>query len=302
MLDYIDWMTGQVRSINALNRMLIALGNTITPAEAVELREKLFVPGVHEVPTLMEGAQITANEVRRETREWIENVFVGLKAIGKADPEPFGRRDIRKSVTHYTDGGDRSRKTLLITLAGSNHRIMMPIPEFLQNLRAETTDVLIIRDGTRSDYTAGLEGLAVSIASLGEGIKALFPVDGYDRVVGLGVSAGGLPIILLAVQMHFDAALSCGGGSPFDKKWNGTGVNPEAILRQAAKAGYNKRLVTAYGAQSVQDRASAADIARCLEVVPVEVARDDAEVKHNILHPLSVAGELPGFLAQHLGL
>lgn len=302
MLEHIDALISQARSLNTLNRITIALGNTITPAEAVELSEQLFVPGVHDVPQLAEGARLTDEEVRTAGRAWIEGLIDGMRAVGKPDPELFARRDIRKSVTLYTDGGDRSRKSLLITLAGSNFRLMMSTPEFLQNLRAETTDVLVIRDGTRSDYTAGLEGLADSIATLGDGIRKLFPVHDYDRVVGVGISAGGLPIILLAVQMRFDAALACGAGSPFDKKWHETRVDPGTILKRAAAEGFNKHLVAAYGAQSPTDRTSAVDLAGCLRVKPVEVAIAGVEVKHNILHRLSLRGELPAFFSKHLGI
>jgi hypothetical protein len=302
MLEYYDKLISRARSINDVNYMHVAFGNTITPAEAIFLCENLFAPGVHTAPELRQERTFTEDELIKTAREWADTLLTDLRNIGKPDPEPFQRKDLRKSVTLYSDGAPRAGKSLLITLPGANFRLMMPMPTFLQNIDAATTDVMIIRDGTRSSYTAGLEGLASSVATLGEGIKSLLPVHEYDRIVGLGVSAGGLPIILLALQLQMEAAMGCGAGSPFHKKWFGTPVDPAAILRQAAKDGFSNKLLTAYGAQSPADRTSAVDIAGCLRVRPVEVAIEGMSVKHNILYPLSTRGELPAFLSQHLGI
>lgn len=302
MLSYYDGLVAQSRSMNEINRIHIAFSNTITPAELVELNDSLFVEGKHTAPLLRGDCQFTAGELRASARTWVEAMMDHLRHAGKPDPEPFGRKDIRKSVTLYSDGGPTEQKTLLITLPGSNFRLMMSIPQFLQHMDARTTDVLIIRDGTRSDYTAGLEGLAPSMAELGAGLQQLLDLGRYKRLAGIGVSAGGLPIILLATQLQFDAALSCGGGSPYDRKWDKSVVTPEEVLKRAAASGFNRRITVAYGAESPPDKKSAEDIAGCLMVQPVEVAVKDEKVEHNILYPLSRTGRLPAFLSEHLGL
>ena len=301
MLSRYDELIGQCRSINDINRVHIAFGNTITPSEAVLLAEHLFIPSHHAVPALRTDRKFTEDELRRLGRDWIDEQMSDLRLIRKADPEPYLRRDIRKSVSLFTDGGAADRKTLLITLPGSNHRLMMPLPTFLQNLAAETTDVLIVRDGTRTDYTRGLDGLATSVAELGEGIAGLVEFEKYERVVGLGISAGGLPMILVAVQLDIDV-LACGAGSPFDGRWDGVAIPPPTAFAAAVSAGFGRRVVAAFGAQSEKDRTNADEIARLLPVEKVEVAIERLEIEHNILHPMSERRMLPGFFREHLGL
>ena len=169
MLEHYNALLKKVITANDVNRIHIAFGNTVTPAEAVELKESLFVPGVHLLPEFRPEIKVTPDYIKAEGRLWIDQLFDGLHVIGKPDPEPFRRHDLRKSVTLFTDGGDRAGKSLLITLPGSNDRLMMPIPAFLQNLNASATDVLFIRDGTRSDYTAGLEGWPHRLQHLARG-------------------------------------------------------------------------------------------------------------------------------------
>ncbi len=303
LLAHYDSLISQCRSENDLNRVHIAFGNTMTPDEVLHLDDVLFVDGVHAAPPLREDRKFSEDELKRIARVWIEDIRDDLKRVGKREAEPFGRRDLRKSVTLYTDGGSPHDKTLLLTLPGSNHRLMMPIPTFLQNVPAGTVDVLIIRDGTRSDYTEGLEGLAPAVEELGPALSKLVDISSYRRLAGVGVSAGGLPILLVALQLDFDAVLVCGGGSPHDPKWERPGRgSPADTLRKAASDGRTRHITVAFGAQSDPDRKSAADIAECIAVRPFEVAVEGAEVKHNILYPLSIRGLLPAFFAEHLGI
>jgi hypothetical protein len=302
MLKLYDELAGRARTMNQINLLHISLGNTITPSEAVFLYENLFRPGVHQMPALHADRTFTDNEFARAARDWIDKLMVDLRTIQKVDPEPFGRRDLRESVTLFTDGGPSADKTLLVTLPGGNFRLMMPIPTFLQNINAAKTDVLVIRDGTKSSYTAGLEGLAGSIGELGAGIRSLLDIEGYKRLAGIGVSAGALPIALVATQLDFDAVLCCGAGSPYHSKWENSAASPPAILREAARSGFNRRVVIAYGAHSAADATSAAEISELLTVEAVEVSVDDFQIEHNILHPLSTRRLLGEFFERHLGL
>lgn len=298
-----DGLIAQSRTVNDLNRIHVAFGNTMTPIEVLQLEETLFVDGVHQAPPLRDDRTFTNEELRRSCRAWIEEQRADLKRVGKAEAEPFLRRDIRQRVTLYHDGGSPQGRTLLMAFPGANHRLMMPIPTLLQNLPAKTVDVLMIRDGTRSGYTSGLDGLAPSIEHLGNAIPTILDIRGYDRLVGLGVSAGGLPIIMVALQLDFDAVLACGPSSPSRPNWQRPGIpSPVETLRKAAVDGRNRRITIAYGAQSEVDRDAAIEIAGHISVEPVEVSVSDFEVKHNVLHPLSIAGTLPTFFLRHLGI
>lgn len=296
-------LLSQCRSVNDLNRIHIAFGNTMTPSEVLELEETLFVEGPYQVPTLRDDRAFSDDELRRIARIWIEGERADLKNVRKPLAEPFLRRDIRKSVTLYHNGEGASGRTLLIAFAGGNHRMMMPIPTLLQNLPAKSTDVLMVRDGTRSGYTSGLDGLAPSIEELGSAIPKMLDISQYDRLLGLGVSAGGLPIVLVALQMNFEAVLACGPGSPSREKWQRPGLpSPLETIRAAALDGSSRRITIAYGAQSETDRAAAMEIGGNIPIAMVEVSVPDRDVKHNVLHPLSMAGELPKFFEEHLGI
>lgn len=303
LLETYDGLISQCRTENDVNRVLIAFGNTLTPYEVIELEETIFVENVYELPALRPDKRFTDKQLHAWARTWIEDLRDELRRVGKSEVETFLRRDIRKSVTLYSDGSSAQGKTLLVTLPGANHRMMMPISTFLQNIAAETTDVLMIRDGTRSGYREGLEGLAPAVEELGPAITNLIDLNQYARRVGIGVSAGGLPILMVALQMDFDAVLVCGGGDPADPRWKRPGYpSPAETIRTAAAKGGGRRITVAYGRESPPDRVSAQGIAACISMTPIEVSLPDKSVSHNILHPLSIRGELPAFLAEHLGI
>lgn len=302
LLETYNGLVSQSRSLNDIHRINIAFGNTMTPQEVVELEESLFV-GDYTLPPMRDDRTFSDRELMVAAREWIEQTLTHLKLMRKAEAEPFLRRDVRKSVTLYSDGGDPDDKTLIIALPGANHRLMMPIPSLLQALPADRADVLFIRDGTRSGYRQGLEGLASSIDTLGPAIPRIIDISRYRRLAGLGVSAGGLPSLLLGLQMGSGAVLVCGGGSPNDPRWVRPGqALPADTLRAAAERGIDAKLTIAFGTHSDPDRASARDICACLGIEPLEVSSRSEEVRHNILHPLALDGLLPAFLADRLGL
>lgn len=303
ILDSYDRLIAQCITANDINRVHIAFGNTMTPAEVLYLEENLFRVGRHRPGPIRPDARFTVDDLKKFAREWIDDTRNDLKPVGKPRVEPFLRKDIRKSVTLFHSGDRPHGRSLLIALAGANHRFMMPVATLLQNLPAADLDVLVIRDGTRSGYTAGLEGLAPSIEELGAALPKVFDVSGYRRLLGLGVSAGGLPIIFLAMQMDFESVLACGPSGPSREKWQRPGFpSPVDTLLAAAREGKANRITIAYGAQSEKDRVSAEEIAGYVAINPVEVAIPGRDVRHNVLHPLHLIGKLPEFFAKHLAI
>lgn len=301
LLESYDGLLGQAKTINDLNRINIAFGNTMTPPEVVELGDALFVPG-YRPPPLHEDRAFSDDQLKATSRAWIEEMLDHLKVIGKAGAEPFGRRDVRKSVTLYTDGKPPAGKTLIVALPGANHRLMMPTASLLQALPADRVDIALIRDGTRSAYHQGLEGVADTMSGLADALPEMLRFSSYEQISGLGVSAGGLPIVLIALRLGFAAVLDCGGNSPHDERWASSSVSaPAATLKAFAAKGFSTRVTLAYGEQMDADRTAAFDTAECLGIEPLAVTNSKGRVVHNILHPLAVDGRLPEFLAEHLG-
>lgn len=304
MLEVYDSQLRELRTINQLNRLHIAFGNTVTPLEVLDLHTRLFKAPHHEMPTLHPEAKLSPEEVRRAGRDWVKSAMLDLKPVGKSYLEPFHRRDIRKGLLIFSDGKPTAGKTLLVTFAGANERLMMPIATLLQNLRAATTDVFYIADPSREAYRQGLRGFSDRLQDVGGPLSELVDMSAYRRRVALGVSAGGLPAIIAALAMKMDAALGC--GAPHPDRFTGEatgGVEPQGLLRDLRAASPKTKITLAFGDDEQKDRVAAEALAKCVHpALELEVSFDGKKVQHNVLYPLSLNGSLPGFLNRLLGV
>lgn len=292
----------QATSINGLNQINIAYGNTLTPQELVELDEGLFGPG-YQIPALREDRQFSDEELKSTVRSWVESEMAHLQLMGKAEAEPFLRRDLRRSMTLYTDGASRADKTLIVGIPGANNRLMMPVAALLQALDARTVDIVLIRDPTRTVFFNGLEGFAETRDGLIDALPGYLDFGAYRQVVSLGVSAGGLPALLIGLRLGLAATLVCGGDTPNDPRQAEIGgPAAAAALTEAGKRGFATRVTIAFGAQHDADREAARELGEFIGVEPLEVTNDEGDVRHNILFPLAKEGRLPSFLRDRLGL
>lgn len=302
LLEAYQRSVSQARSLNSLNQINIAYGNTMTPQEVVELEEALSGSRLA-FGELRPDRVFTDADLETVTSAWIRDALLHLKMIGKVDAEPFLRRDLRQSVTLYTDGRSSAGKSLVIALPGNNNRLMMPVATLLQALDATNVDIVLIRDPTHSAYFHGLEGFADSRERLFDILPQYLNFEAYGGVSTLGVSAGGLPALLLALRLGLRAALTCGANSPFDPRLQEKG-GPAAVaaLHRAIERGHDAHLAIAFGAQQPEDRRGAMELAEILGVGPIEIASNKREVKHNVLVPIAEEGRLSSFLAEHLKL
>lgn len=302
LLETYNGLLSRAKTVNELNRINIAFGNTMTPQEVVDLEGALFTPG-HVAPQLREDRVFSDAELMAAAREWIEKAFAHLRLLGKADAEPFLRRDLRRSMTLYTDGGPANGKTLVVAFPGANNRLMMPVATLLQALDAPKVDIVLIRDPTHAAYFSGLEDFADSRDALFDALPSYLNFAAYARVSSLGVSAGGLPALLLASRLGLAAVLACGADSPLDPRLQKKGGGAAAAaLRSAAESNHRTHVAIAFGAQHAEDREAATEIGGILGVEPLEITNADREVKHNVLFPLAKEGRLSSFLAEHLRL
>lgn len=304
LLDLYNARMAEAMSLNEVSQMHIALANSLTPTEIVFLHGNLFAGGKHKAPKLRPGCRFTLPQLQEAGRLWIDQHRAMLADIGKPRIELYRRYELHDAVVLFSADRKTPRQNLVISLTGANQRLMMPISGYLQNFDGKTTDILYVRDSSRQGFRGGIPNLADDMVEIGQALTRLVDLTPYQRKVSVGVSAGGIPGLVLALRLGLEATLVCGGSSPERGQFGEVG-GPKLgdRLREWREESPHTRVVVGYGAQEEKDEAAAAEIARCVTGAEVErIALDGVEVKHNVLYKLSAAGLLPAFMADRLGL
>lgn len=303
LLDLYDTRIVEAGSLNEVNQMHIALANSLTPTEIVFLHGNLFT-SKHKPPKLRPGCRFTLEQLKEAGRQWIDQHRAVLAEIGKPRIELFRRYELHDAVVLFSTDRKSPRRNLVVSLTGANQRLMMPISTYLQNFDGKTTDILYVRDSSRLGYRGGIPNLAGDMTEIGAALTQLIDFAPYRRKVAVGVSAGGLPSLVMALRLGLDAVLVCGGSSPERGQFEEPGKPRFPDRLRAWRAGSPAtRVVVGYGAQDEKDEVAAAEIAACVEGAEVErIALDGVEVKHNFVYKLSAAGLLPAFMTEKLGL
>jgi hypothetical protein len=291
-------------TLNEVNQMHIAFANSLTPTEVVYLHGNLFAAGKHKAPKLSPLCRFTLPQLQEAGRLWIEQLRTTLSDVGKSRTELYRRHDLHDAMVLFSGDRKKPRRNLMVALTGANQRLMMPIATFLQNCDAGSTDILYVRDSSRRGFRDGVPGLADEMAEIGPALTKLIDMSQYQRRVSVGVSAGGLPGLVLALRLGFDATLVCGGSSPFRGQFDKPGARLFADKLQGWRSeAPGVQVIALYGAQEPVDETAAAEILQCVPGTEVvRVALDGVEVKHNMLYKLSAAGLLAAFFKDRLGL
>lgn len=304
LLDLYNARIAEATSINEVNQMHIALANSLTPTEIVFLHGNLFAGAKHKAPKLRPGSRFTLPQLQEVGRAWIDQHRAMLAEVGKPRIELYRRYELHDAVVLFSTDRKAPRRNLVVSLTGANQRLMMPISGYLQNFDGKTTDILYVRDSSRQGFRGGIPNLTGDMAEIGPELTKLVDFGVYQRKVSVGVSAGGIPGLVLALRLGLDATLVCGGSSPQRGQFDEPGRSKLGDRLREWRAGSQAtRVAVGYGAQDEKDEAAASEIAQCVTGAEVErVALDGVEVKHNFLYKLSVAGLLPAFLTDKLGL
>ena len=182
---------GRCRTENQLNRIHIALGSYMTPAEV-----RYF------------DAALAGDPPDSPTRRWIAKL-AGSMPMNKVRPVEFERRGIFKGMTRYTaDDGPASRKTLIIGFAGHFHRLMAPMPWLLDCLNPAFYDVIVLRDFSRLDFAFGIPGLGGDFFEALANLPRHVDPGAYRKVIALGTSGGGVPAVLAAILLNVNRGVS----------------------------------------------------------------------------------------------
>ncbi|BBK34872.1 hypothetical protein STHU_55060 [Allostella humosa] len=273
------------RTDNEINRLHIALDTVITPREFEAVAGEMGNGG---------PPPVTA---------WIERTRRAMLVSG-LPTQPYARRSIAGQFWLYfhPDRGPAGRD-LIIAFAGDAHRLMLPTPIFLQHCRAETFDLLLLRDPARSYYLKGVEGIADDFPGLLAAVDGLVDRARYRRVLALGCSGGGLPAIWTAIAMDLARGISIGGTSPTltdDPRLATRGISfapLETLI--ASRQGALPDMVVAFGADCANDRRKAEALAT---VLPVRFDIVPGVDRHNLVAELLQRGELRAFLDRILAI
>ena len=172
---------------------------------------------------------------------------------------------------------------------------MLPISYFLQLMRDDQYDVLVLADEHRRHFDGGIEGYASSLLTTFQRIKAFAEDKCYRRVVTYGTSMGGLAAIRAGLWLEADRAI-CIGGEFCRHPPRLANANDEIRafdLLCDCRASGKTELLAVFAAGNRDDAESYAVLSGVLpdcSPIPVDTAT------HNVLQHLDERGELAPFI------
>ena len=275
---------GRCRTENERNRIHIAVENYITPAEVRHF-----------------AAALAGDPPDSPSRQWIARIG-GAMPVNKVRPVEFARRGIVKGATRYTaDTGSAEQKTLIIGLAGHWHRLMVPMPWFLDCLNPSLYDVIVLRDFSRLSFAAGIPGLGGDLIEALTNLERHVDPRAYRHTVALGTSGGGVCAVLAAILLRLDKGISV-SGEHFHRiaaRLSGQGLSDEPYLALLAQRPHPfPEVVLAYGGDCRPDAEAALALQ---QLVPSRLEKVKHCAEHAVLAWHLKRGTLPAFLAKILG-
>lgn len=113
-----------------------------------------------------------------------------------------------EDADYYTS--NQSARSLIVGFCSGAHRLGVPTSYFLQCLRDDLYDVIVLRDARRAHFADGVQGLG-SFVETTRAIKKFAEERGYSEIITLGVSMGGYPALRAGLMLTADRAISIGG-------------------------------------------------------------------------------------------
>ena len=291
------------RTLNQVNSVHLGLERLITPSELVYL----WRVGVVEDRLCQAAAAANPNfalpEFKANVREWLRRTKSFHDLARKAEPEPFQRREIARSLTLFFGPGERADKTLLLCFNGVLNAPMMPPVTLLQALDANRVDIAMLKDIPFQSFRYGMAEIGDSPEAVMAALPGLLDFSAYRQICVLGISGGALAGLFMAQRLGLQTVMMCGSRGVEDERWrldDGTGV--AEWISAGRRMAPDLRVKVICGAGYERDERSASGIAQLLGVIPIAVASPHEEIGHNVLFPQLVAGSLSGFLVDMLGL
>jgi hypothetical protein len=245
-----------VKTLNQLNKIHIQLENRMTPFErdvmflAVNafLRRSIAWRLFFRFYKRVSQADISHPRLRRKaaiiesSRAWRRRLRKNTYHDVERPMETWFRRATMPGIAIYSRQ-DLASKRLVVSFPTRSHRMMVALPDYLEAIESVDCDVLLIKKSPKKTYAEGIPGLG---DSLRESIEALGPYVsslGYESVVVIGTSAGGVPAILAGLQMRAQKIVALGPGGELPSE-----LEPQfsGLLAPPARASGSTSNITIY--------------------------------------------------------
>jgi hypothetical protein len=219
-----------------------------------------------------------------------------------APVRPFVHTRLSPGASLYRHGTEVRGKSLLVCFCGVAHRMMVPIPVFLQLIPEDRFDVLVFKDPAGQDYLRGVPDFGGDLRQLAGSIRTRLDPDGYADVRCLGVSSGGAASLYAGLLLGAERAVAIGGRHPtlasrrgglMDLIGRSTGREFDQAVGDLATR-HGTRLLAVFGGDAPRDREGAESLRRHLPacgLLPVEGLSE-----HNLLVRFVENGKAAGFL------
>ena len=124
-------------------------------------------------------------------------------------PQTWQRSVMNASSWLYSDPAqDASNKALIVGFTGNLQRLMLPTYAVLACLDPKKFDLLLLRDGSNSLFSQGLDGAGTQLQDVADFVNDFTNQAGYARTIALGTSGGGLASVYSAVVSGWDRVIA----------------------------------------------------------------------------------------------
>jgi len=124
-------------------------------------------------------------------------------------PVSYVRESWSEDASYFT--ANRGATGLVVAFCSAVHRLGVPVSYFLQTMREDLYDVLVLRDPRKLHFDAGVQGLG-SFLEVMHRIKTFAEVKGFREIITYGSSMGGYPALRAGLLLKANRAISMSGG------------------------------------------------------------------------------------------
>lgn len=250
-------------------------------------RSKVQTTGLEDTLTPLEIAALL------QQPKYNDLPFAVAPLLKQQSPVGYRRHSLSKGVTFYT--ADRGACALIVGFCGRRRRLMLPISFFLQLMRDDKHDVLVLSDEHRRHFDGGVEGYSSSLLDTLKRIQAFAEAKRYEKVITYGTSMGGFPAIRAGLWLGADRAICVGGdfcrhpprlSNPKDE------IRAFDLICACRPAG-DTDVLAVFAAGNQADAENYAALRQMLPgCVPIPVDT----MMHNVFEHLQAQGELASFI------